>query len=298
MNSCRVCLSFVSNISDISEKSHNGRNLLSIFVEFINIFMEGPCYLCPMCEKALRFTYDFRKKAVKSTQFFETEIKIELPDVDDSVNEVKQALVERNEDKCERSSTKIDSQKDRRCRYCLKYFYHKRALKKHESNHVTQNKGLECDFCGKKYQKHDLTKHFKHVHLKDHSRRFYCDKCHKSFSAASTLSTHKRLVHETSSGNIFKCFHCEKTFTEKDYLRIHIRNVHFVVPLVKCHYCDKEFKSKSTLQTHIIGVHINEKNYVCKICNKSFATDVCRINHMSKFSIQILLSNYFNSNFP
>lgn len=309
MNSCRVCLSFVNNVSDISEKSHNGRNLLSVldtyklliekntniymclsfqqvFNEFVNIFTGSPCYLCPMCERGLRFTYDFRKKAIKSTQFFETEIKVEIPDVeifkestDDSVTEnCKDNTIEQQNLETESSS----HQEKLRCRYCLEPILIGKDRRIHEKNHLIQNRGLECHFCHKRFGRQDLINHIKHVHLRDVSRRYYCDKCHKSFSATSTLSTHKKLKHSTIIEPIsFNCYHCNKKFFEKDFLRRHIRNVHDTFQ-ASCHYCGKGFKTKATLKTHILGVHTNVKEFICEICEKRFSTAACRINHMSK----------------
>lgn len=293
MNSCRVCLSFVSNVSDISEKSYNGRNLLSVFNELVNIFNYSPCYLCPMCERGLIFTYDFRRKAVKSMQFFETEIKIELPDICDqesTINCIKGTKKDENhedeivlDDKPEKlQESAKDVQGKSSCRYCLKPFSVRRTLKLHETNHLILNGGLECHFCQKLFGRQELSKHIKQVHLRDTARRYYCDKCHKNFSAFSTLSTHKRRQHSSTVATItFNCYHCDKKFKEKEFLRRHIFNVHTIFK-ASCHHCEKWFKSKSTLKTHILGVHIKSKKFLCEICKKRFSTAACRINHMSR----------------
>lgn len=296
MNSCRVCLSFVTNVSDISKKSYNGRNLLSVFNELVNIFNESPYYLCPMCERGLTFTYDFRKKALKSTEFFETEIKIELPDICDQDSLITSVTIFEKDTKKENSHVfeQVVGQKPKGlnesshvlqerylCRYCLKQFSIRTALKLHESNHVIQNGGLECHFCQKFFGRQELINHIKYVHLRDIGRRYYCDKCHKNFSAFSTLSTHKKRCHSSIKKiNFFNCYYCDKKYQEKDFLRRHIRNVHIVFKAC-CHYCEKWFKSKTILKAHIQGVHINIKSFLCEICKTSFSSAASRINHMS-----------------
>uniref|UniRef100_A0A336M9L2 CSON007429 protein n=1 Tax=Culicoides sonorensis TaxID=179676 RepID=A0A336M9L2_CULSO len=267
MNFCRVCLRCNSDVKDINEKSHNGRNLLSVFNELLNIYIESPCFLCSMCEKGLRFTYDFRKKAIKSTQFFETEIKIEFPDEIEA--QKPDSLPQQNFKK-----------RKFHCRYCLIPFSRKCDAKFHESQHLLENKGLECNFCHKHYGRSDLIKHIKLVHFRDATRRFFCDKCSKNFSAHSTLSTHKRLVHSVQKG-IFNCFHCKKEFSNKYFMRRHVQRVHGDSGFKgNCHHCGRNFSEKRNLKNHILGVHFNIKNFKCKFCEKRFSSEACRINHM------------------
>lgn len=277
MRICHVCVVSNDKVSDISRKVYNGRSLLTIFKECTNVSTSS-CNLCSLCEKGLKFTYNFKRKALSSNQLLTTEVKLEKEPA---------VKIEPEDEKILSVCDQLSQSLSQRCRYCLQPFDRRKIRLQHEHLHLQENHGLECHFCHKKYPKTELVKHIKRTHWRNPTIRYYCEKCPKNFSAQSGLSTHRKQEHSNkiAAEEPVTCFHCNKKFARKNLLKIHIREVHRQPPDVTCFYCERRYKNKKILKLHIISVHLKLKMYECRICQKKFSTASYRINHMSEYKI-------------
>jgi uncharacterized Zn-finger protein len=83
-----------------------------------------------------------------------------------------------------------------------------------------------CSQCPKSYTlASSLSTHFHNTHGKD-SIPMSCNYCHKIFKNRSNLVRHVRIIHTLSGNPRFNCNFCSSTFTAKYNLYVHMRKIH------------------------------------------------------------------------
>lgn len=87
------------------------------------------------------------------------------------------------------------------------------------SPQIEESKSFECDMCN--YETFDKCKLRSHVtsHLKDHLRRFHCNRCGKNFVKEKTLINHLKLKPR-------KCFYCDEELACELLRTKHLRLKH------------------------------------------------------------------------
>ena len=138
--------------------------------------------------------------------------------------------------------------------------------------HIREDHGgkpLQCSSCDESFTyKHELTMHWRSVHLLDgqsmesmeisvkrrrvsssgNGGNFECGDCGKRLKSEDGLAKHK-LLHQGHRS--FACHLCETAFVLEERLRQHLINVHDTGPY-KCGQCQKRFKKKMELKAHQI----------------------------------------------
>jgi len=94
------------------------------------------------------------------------------------------------------------------------------------------------------------------------NKQFVCQKCDKSFSKSSNLSTHNKAIHK---GVKYPCTDCNYKATLKANLKEHVAAIHEGVKY-PCTECNYKATSKRHLQQHVEAVHENIK-YYCTECD-------------------------------
>ncbi|XP_048002517.1 zinc finger protein ZFP2-like [Leguminivora glycinivorella] len=156
-----------------------------------------------------------------------------------------------------------------KCRKCRTQFDNMEALKKHRSTYANKcHSSLSaCSQCGETCASADdliLHAHTRHgVHL------YTCDKCTKSFTSKTSLTTHIDRVHrllrppkaDYSDGG---------RRSQPDWL--HWASV--------CEHCGKRLSCLATLKIHM-NKHTGERPYKCALCPKAYMTPYGLNNHQA-----------------
>ena len=124
-----------------------------------------------------------------------------------------------------------------------------------------------CDKCHKSFStKFSYKSHYNNIHLQ--IKPFVCDykDCGKQFVTKYRLEIHK-LCHEGIKS--YKCPICKKAFSEKGILKTHL-SIHTNERKYQCSCCNRCYKTISPLYSHIKIAHLNEKKYKCSVCDKRF----------------------------
>ena len=123
-------------------------------------------------------------------------------------------------------------------------------------------KPLPCPITGCAFRADDHSKldnHVRGVH-RNHSERYNCVQCDKSFPSQSYLKTHVKRMHKLNVSEREKvCPYCGET---KLQLNDHILRAHKVKRFY-CDLCPKSFKTSVQKRIHI-NVHTGFKPYTCR----------------------------------
>ncbi|XP_058251858.1 zinc finger protein with KRAB and SCAN domains 8-like [Hemibagrus wyckioides] len=144
--------------------------------------------------------------------------------------------------------TRLHSDYDHPCKYCLKVFKIRSAKLDHEQTHPKANRPYSCPHCPEKFSSiHKRNKHVITSHRGPY--KYVCDVCGKGFNDINRLRRHE-LIH--SGEKPFKCQVCERSFNQMENLTSHMR------------------------------VHTGEKPFRCEQCGESFSYNVCLKNHKQR----------------
>lgn len=135
-----------------------------------------------------------------------------------------------------------------------------------------------CDICGKCFStKGSLMRH-KITHTGE--KPYECDICHKRYTQASTLASHKKATHLKELP--YECIVCQKKFAKARTLLVHTR-IHTGEKPYSCDICSRCFSQQNGLKKHM-KTHENrsDKVYVCCFCNESFTNFGVYTTHKKK----------------
>ncbi|XP_068222699.1 zinc finger protein 709-like [Palaemon carinicauda] len=149
------------------------------------------------------------------------------------------------------------------CKICKKTYPNEWSLRRHMMAIHADNRHVQCDLCGKLYEKRYLKSHMM-THTGE--RPFKCEVCGDSFVQRIHLRTHMKI--HTGEKDYF-CDTCGKMFALKSTLDVHCRT-HTGEKPYTCHTCCKRFASLTSLRQHKRTHYPNEK-FACEICNKKYA---------------------------
>lgn len=77
-----------------------------------------------------------------------------------------------------------------------------------------------------------------------------CDRCHKVFTRAWSLSRHQV---SCKSVCLIPCDFCDQSFSRVDNLKTHVQRVHGMGPSLRCPNCALRFRSKVGLDKHLVS---------------------------------------------
>ena len=106
----------------------------------------------------------------------------------------------------------------------------------------------------------------KTVHDMEHTEKFICALCLKTFGTKSKLKVHIDLH---LNPDLFKCENCSKKFTTAGHLRKH-KLLEIDPDMYKCKLCPKRFQHQSHLRDHV-KLHENAKAFKCGVCFRVFS---------------------------
>lgn len=277
---CRACLS-KENLQNIRESYVIGRTVYSIFCECtgVNHLDSTLIQLCSKCQYVLIQFYELKcrimnhiEQIIFKNEVESTEIRIkEEMLVEETVNH--SSTLESFNMWKKSSKNEIVCY----CPACLKPCTSFRKAQECMTHHIIANGGLECHYCGNKYQRNILPVHIRRVHLRDFKEIFPCDICGITFTHKNSVDNHKRWTHKKVIGK-FKCDNCSKVFRQQTRLNDHVRVQHEGTFIHHCALCSKSFVSADSLKNHLKAIHISEKQN-CSYCGRQFSHKSNRITH-------------------
>uniref|UniRef100_A0A0K8SUM4 C2H2-type domain-containing protein n=1 Tax=Lygus hesperus TaxID=30085 RepID=A0A0K8SUM4_LYGHE len=165
------------------------------------------------------------------------------------------------------------------CHVCDYKCASKEALFKHLKTHSKPKKTtifFPCPLCPNKYS----TSASLRTHLSNHStesKPYQCDFCDYSCYTSELLRAH---VQKHSGGNRFRCEICLLSFPSEGKLKSHIRDHLTTDKPLKCNVCNTSFTSRAQLNRHM-PIHSGRADpFVCYVCPQSFPTLKTRRAHM------------------
>jgi KRAB domain-containing zinc finger protein len=181
-------------------------------------------------------------------------------------DEIKKEKLEKNCEKCGRTTTRKNHKCKIRCKICDKKLNSKRCLIYHlQSFHRAEPdfKYFECDFCGVRYlRKLSIIKHLKLNHKAGKTEEFQCDYDGKVFTSKLKLYAHIIYCRRASS----TCKICGKNLRN---LKAHMESIHPVENItVACKVCNKILKNKYSLARHL---QTHNKQFECRVCRQKFS---------------------------
>ena len=220
-------------------------------------------------------------KTLDSIRYHENENKSYLPETEESLETIKEPIVNTeeifpvgSEDFIQESfkqtsesnmkhHEKTDSaRKQYLCNYCNTSFSRLDTFKRHEKIH-TRGKPFQCKQCNKFFATSNEIELHERIHKGE--KPFECKICQKKFSKSSELKNHNR----THTGEKpFACEMCNKSFSLQYALTTHKRT-HTGEKPYKCKFCKKCFYRSHVLRTHE-RIHTGEVPYACSECGKRF----------------------------
>ncbi|XP_033231804.1 zinc finger protein 117-like [Belonocnema kinseyi] len=104
-------------------------------------------------------------------------------------------------------------QKNYKCETCARAYKRSCTLSYHRRFVCGVKPQFACEFCGKEFKhKFHLSRHVNEIHLKINlqamQKRYYCDKCPRSYSGLKSLNQHTLLKHTVITKEL-SCDHCE-----------------------------------------------------------------------------------------
>lgn len=149
------------------------------------------------------------------------------------------------------------------CDICKKTYPNEWSLRRHMMAIHADNRHVQCDLCGKLYEKRSLKSHMM-THTGE--RPYKCEVCGNSFVQRIHLRTHMKI--HTGEKNYF-CETCGKMFALKSTLDVHCRT-HTGEKPYTCPICLKSFASLTSLRQHR-RTHFPSEKFACEICDKKYA---------------------------
>ncbi|XP_043516210.1 zinc finger protein 484-like [Frieseomelitta varia] len=116
---------------------------------------------------------------------------------------------------------------------------------------------LECDFCGKQFDR----KSFLASHMKQHRHR--CKSCSQTFRLRKDLKEHSERVHGPV---LYPCTICEYKSNNRWTLKDHFIRKHTSSFDYSCAVCGKQFKIKNDMVQHAKQMHSNAPPIICTVC--------------------------------
>nr|XP_033333837.1 zinc finger protein 729-like [Megalopta genalis] len=135
----------------------------------------------------------------------------------------------------------------------------------------TRPRSLECDHCGKRFdRKTPLI-----LHIKEHVNQ--CRFCDQGFQKAKDLRLH---VVERHGPLVYPCHMCDFKSTNKWILKDHIIRRHTTSYPYTCDVCQKKFKLKNDLKQHTNQMHSDAPAVICSVCGHSYKSVPALRRHM------------------
>ena len=205
------------------------------------------------------------------------------------------------------ANTVDEGEKDHKCSFCDKSYFHAHSLKKHIRNVHENENSSESKIQIKNELAHNAAGEIRIDTVHEGEKFHKCSVCGKSFAQSKNLKRHISIVHEIGEKN-HKCSFCDNSYFHERSLKKHIRNVHESKKnsetkiqikeeladntgeklhedekVHKCSVCGKSFSQSKNLQRHIWIVHEKRKRHKCDICGKSFTQAYHMRSHISGF---------------
>ncbi|XP_062716178.1 gastrula zinc finger protein XlCGF57.1-like [Aedes albopictus] len=146
-----------------------------------------------------------------------------------------------------------------------------------------QVKAFRCHLCPLRFvSKQGMFRHIQAVHQnlkpppENHSRKFLCTECGKSFRRMKHLETH---TNSHAGIRPHHCAECNLYFAQKSSLNIHIRVKHQHQKRHVCAVCRKSFAQATHLKDHEL-IHTGRKEHQCPICRHRFHVKSNLMAHM------------------
>ena len=155
------------------------------------------------------------------------------------------------------------------CEFCGKVFDRKtlKSFRLHLDTHSSHRKGSDtnCQHCGKNFpNKANLERHKKSRHSDDNA--FRCGQCFFNYSSESELYLHKLKKHNREEGK-FPCPECPKVYSLAKTLQYHIQFIH-LGNCLPCSICGRRCR-KEDLRRHE-ATHRTSRDYKCDQCASDF----------------------------
>ncbi|SCV05114.1 LANO_0H00342g1_1 [Lachancea nothofagi CBS 11611] len=181
----------------------------------------------------------------------------------------------------ERHMFSHSDEKPLKCSVCEKGFTTEQQLRRHA---ITHTKSFKCPYenCIESFYKHpQLRSHILAVHL----QKLNCEFCGKKFQRPYRLKAHVAKHHNPDAVFKYQCTHgsCLEAFKTWTGLQQHIKEQH---PKILCPVCKKPCVGESGLAMHM-KIHSNStviKNWQCESCDDlSFAKKAGLMSHYVEY---------------
>ncbi|XP_063984024.1 zinc finger protein 184-like isoform X2 [Diachasmimorpha longicaudata] len=140
------------------------------------------------------------------------------------------------------------------------------SMTNHSDRLSHQINNLDCDICGKKFDKAE----YLYRHLRKHTGEFICPGCLAVFARKENLLSH--VCSSSTKRDGFECPYCQKQFAVKKYFKRHMIQHS---GKIYCKWCRKTFLCQLELDSH----QCPAPRHVCPDCGKRFSHRAHLLRH-------------------